>query len=578
MDRNLLLAFALSMAVFSGWLAWQQSMVVPEREAAAERAQAAAPVPETPETSATPGVAEIPLPPETPKLAVDQAPAEETANAILSGADDTSTSLALWEGDLESTTVAARFSNQGAALVGWKLKDFYETPKHQELVQLIDLPPGLPPTLSTPFRELDLGDLSTMRWKVESADEQEIVFAIRRGGVTVRKTYRGLTNDYTIDLIVEVVNGSGKPLQPAFQVVIPAAMNDRPDFGELSLIALVGDDVTNELVSGVGSPGFFSRFFGGGQEGPIQFSANLVYAGLEMRYFAGVLLPESTVEAGGTLVPLTKGESAAAVVSLAGIQVAPGAQVSRQFTAFIGPKQTSVLDPLGEDVRHAIMRGDSWIAPLTTFFEWALARVHDVVPNYGLAIIVLTILVRLATWPIMVRQMKSAERMRELMPRIKALQEKFKDDRQKQSEETFKLYRETGVNPLGGCLPMVLQLPVFIGLFYALQSSIDLRQAPFFLWINDLSAPATLFTLPGVDFPVRILPILMGASMLIQQKMMPQAAMDPAQAKMMLIMMPGMMLVISYTFPSGLVLYWMVSNVLGIAHQLYVRRKMHTES
>ena len=134
------------------------------------------------------------------------------------------------------------------------------------------------------------------------------------------------------------------------------------------------------------------------------------------------------------------------------------------------------------------------------------------------------------------------------------------------------------MNPLGGCLPMVLQLPVFIGLFYALQSSIDLRQAPFFLWINDLSAPATLFTLPGVGFPVRILPILMGASMLIQQKMMPQAGMDPAQAKMMLIMMPGMMLVISYTFPSGLVLYWMVSNVLGIAHQLYVRRKMHTES
>jgi len=569
------------MAVFSGWLAWQQSMVVPEREAAAERAEAAraaAPALETPKPPETPTVGEIPLPPEPAKLAADKAPVEETASAILSGSDDTSTSLALWEGDLESTTVAARFSNQGAALVGWKLKDFYETPKHQELVQLIDLPPGLPPTLSTPFRELDLGDLSAMRWEVESADEQEIVFVIRRGGVTLRKTYRGLSDDYTLELIVEVINGSGRSLQPAFQVVIPAATNDRPDFGELSLIALVGDDVTSELVSGVGSPGFFSRFFGGGQEGPVQFSSNLVYAGLEMRYFAGVLLPESTVEAGGTLVPLTKGESAAAVVSLAGIQVDPGTQVSRQFTAFIGPKQTSVLDPLGEEVRHAIMRGDSWVAPLTTFFEWALARVHDVVPNYGLAIIVLTILVRLATWPIMVRQMKSAERMRELMPRIKALQEKFKDDRQKQSEETFKLYRETGVNPLGGCLPMVLQLPVFIGLFYALQSSIDLRQAPFFLWINDLSAPATLFTLPGVDFPVRILPILMGASMLIQQKMMPQAGMDPAQAKMMLIMMPGMMLVISYTFPSGLVLYWMVSNVLGIAHQLYVRRKMHTES
>jgi YidC/Oxa1 family membrane protein insertase len=122
---------------------------------------------------------------------------------------------------------------------------------------------------------------------------------------------------------------------------------------------------------------------------------------------------------------------------------------------------------------------------------------------------------------------------------------------------------------------MVLQLPVFIGLFYALQSSFDLRHAPFFLWINDLSAPATLFTLPGVDFPIRLLPLLMGGSMFVQQKMMPQTGMDPAQARMMLIMMPGMMLVISYTFPSGLVLYWTVSNILGIAHQLWVRRTMH---
>ncbi len=204
--------------------------------------------------------------------------------------------------------------------------------------------------------------------------------------------------------------------------------------------------------------------------------------------------------------------------------------------------------------------------------------VHTVVPNYGLAIIVLTILVRLATWPIMARQMKSSERMRELMPRIKELQEKYKDDRQKQSEETFKLYRETGVNPLGGCLPMVLQLPVFIGLFYALQSSIDLRHANFLLWINDLSAPATLFTLPGADLPVRLLPILMAASMFGQQKMMPQTGMDPAQAKMMLIMMPGMMLFVSYTFPSGLVLYWFISNLLGIGHQLLVRRKMQAAS
>ena len=576
MDRNLLLAFALSMAVFSGWLAWQQSVVAPERQAAQERAQVeSAQAPELP-VPPKPTIAPIPAPPaidlaerSEPSFPVEtQKPASAVPSAPVSP----------WSGSLESNMVSARFSNDGASLVSWKLKKYYETPAHDDLIELIDLPAGLPPTLATPFRELNVGDLAAARWEVEKANEDEIVFLLRREGLTLRKTYSGLSDDYTVELHLEVINQTGEPLKPSFQVVIPAATNDRPDFGELSLVALVGDEVTSELVSGIGSPGFFSRIFGGGDEGPVQFSSGVVYTGLDMRYFTGVLLPESTVEAGGTLVPLEKGKSAAAVVSLAGVSVPHGDQASRHFTAFFGPKKTDILEPLGEDVSYAIMRGGSWIAPLTSFFEWALARVHDVVPNYGLAIIVLTILVRLATWPIMVRQMKSAERMRELMPRIKALQEQYKDDRQKQSEETFKLYRETGVNPLGGCLPMILQLPVFIGLFYALQSSIELRQAPFFLWINDLSAPATLFTLPGVDFPVRLLPILMGASMYIQQKMMPQAGMDPAQAKMMLIMMPGMMLVISYTFPSGLVLYWMVSNVLGIAHQLYVRRKMHTDA
>jgi len=135
------------------------------------------------------------------------------------------------------------------------------------------------------------------------------------------------------------------------------------------------------------------------------------------------------------------------------------------------------------------------------------------------------------------------------------------------------LYRQEKVNPLGGCLPMVLQLPVFIGLFYALRSSIQLRQAPFIGWIDDLSAPDLLFTVPGTDFPFRVLPLLMGASMFFQQKMTPMQ-MDPAQARMMMVMMPVMMTVISYTFPSGLVLYWMMSNVLAITHQLWIGRHM----
>jgi YidC/Oxa1 family membrane protein insertase len=178
----------------------------------------------------------------------------------------------------------------------------------------------------------------------------------------------------------------------------------------------------------------------------------------------------------------------------------------------------------------------------------------------------------------MVRQMRSAERMRAVQPRMKALQEKYKDDRQRQSEELMKLYREEGINPLGGCLPLLLQFPVLVGLFYALRSSIGLRHAHFVSWIDDLSQPDLLFTLPGVDFPVRLLPLLMGASMYFQQKMTPTTGMDPTQARMMLVMMPAMMLLISYTFPSGLVLYWTVSNLLGIGHQSWIRRQTQTQA
>jgi YidC/Oxa1 family membrane protein insertase len=241
---------------------------------------------------------------------------------------------------------------------------------------------------------------------------------------------------------------------------------------------------------------------------------------------------------------------------------------------FLGPKTAAALGSANAGLESSVDRGWSWLEPLTRFFEVALDWLYAVIPNYGWAIIVLTIMVRLVTAPLMVRQMRSAERMREVQPKIKALQERYKDDRQKQSEEMMKLYKDEKINPLGGCFPLLLQMPVLIGLFYALRTSIGLRHAPWILWINDLSQPATAFTIPGLDFPVRILPLIMGASMFVQQKMMPQTGMDPVQAKMMLIMMPGMMLLISYTFPSGLVLYWTVSNLLGIAHQYWVRNHL----
>ena len=223
--------------------------------------------------------------------------------------------------------------------------------------------------------------------------------------------------------------------------------------------------------------------------------------------------------------------------------------------------------------------GWSWVTPLTRFFSWLLGELYVFIPNYGIVIILITVMVRLVTAPLLGRQMRSMKKMssqmQDLKPRLDAIKEQYADDKQRQSEETMKAYREAGVNPLGmlgGCLPMFLQFPVFIGLFYALQSAIELRQAPFVGWIHDLSMPESLFIIPGLGVPLRVLPLIMGASMWLQQKLSPQTSMDPAQQQMMSTLMPVMFTVLFYQFPSGLVLYWMVSNFLAIGHQFWINR------
>lgn len=574
MDRNLILAFALSMAVFSAWLAWQEQTRGPERRAIAEAARIAAEAEEA-EAATADSYAPIPVDQEGERVRIEGSgarggsPGSDQAGL---GAEN-SVAVELWEGVLESDRVRAAFSNRGGVLTDWRIKDYYETPRDEVHVDLIDLPRGALGVLSTPFESLGYGDLSDAVYTVETADSDEIIFLLRRGGVEIRKTYARPNDVYAMGLTIEIINRSDSTLEPEVTLMIPAATNDRPDYKEVSLIVLANGEVERELLASVGGGSFFGGLFGG-DDGPYSVDSGVQWAGMDLHYFAGVVIPDDVESSGAEFVSIDQGKWAATRLTTRGPRLATGQSDVQGYQVFLGPKEPELLKATGNSLNLAISQGWSWVAPLTAFFGWALKMVHQFVPNYGLAIIVLTILVRLATWPIMARQMKSSERMRELMPRIKELQEKFKDDKQKQSEETFKLYRETGVNPLGGCLPMVLQLPVFIGLFYALQSSIDLRHAPFMLWINDLSAPATLFTLPGVDLPVRILPILMAASMFGQQKMMPQTGMDPTQARMMLIMMPGMMLFISYTFPSGLVLYWLVSNLLGIGHQLLVRQRM----
>ena len=226
---------------------------------------------------------------------------------------------------------------------------------------------------------------------------------------------------------------------------------------------------------------------------------------------------------------------------------------------YYGPKADDELLKFGHNlVESHDMMLETLAAPLLDL----LRMIYGYVGNYGVAIIILTTIVRLVLFPLTFKGMKSMKRMQQLTPRMKKLQEKYKNNKEKLNKEMMELYRKNRVNPLGGCLPMLLQLPVFFALYSALSSAVELRHAPFIFWISDLSQPDGLV----------ITTILMGASMYIQQKMTPQTAMmDSTQAKVMQ-MLPFIFTIFPFTFPSGLTLYWGTSNILSIAQQQIINR------
>ena len=233
---------------------------------------------------------------------------------------------------------------------------------------------------------------------------------------------------------------------------------------------------------------------------------------------------------------------------------------------YVGPKKQALLWDLGlKDVMEFGMW--RWICyPLV----WVLNVFYAVVPNFGVAIILLTILVRLLFWPLTHKSTVGMKKMQEIQPLMKEIQAKYKDNPQRMQQETFALYREHKVNPMSSCLPMLIQIPVFIALFNVLRSAVELRYAPF-LWIGDLSQPEGLFASWFPFGGLNILPILMAATMALQSALTPSGG-DPKQQRMMIVMMPLMMLFMFYSFPSALSLYWTLSQVVSIVQMWLIRR------
>ena len=557
MDRNFALALGLSFLVLMLWTMFTESTRPPEPTqppplgeiGAVGDAEQKEIIPEP----VVPGPRASEPAPVLQEVPVAQVPAEQII-------------------EIQNSRYEAEFTTHGGGLISWRLKDYVvEEEFGGGAVDMVTFDSEQKSSLATPFDELGFGDLSRGAYDFEQPDSKTLVFTREQGGIRIRKTYSFQEERYLFRLRLELENGSERQIRATFRTRWPAAMLEESGFKDYSLVARADGSLEQ---APVGSGPSMLGLFGGGQLDELrEFPIEVDWAGAQSRYFLAALISDVPREAGARFTPLTPGAEAMTELAFQAVNIPPNQRAERELQVYLGPKIQSSLEEVGAHLDEAILKG--WFPALTRFFIWLLVATYSVVPNYGVAIIIVTVMVRLLMAPVMARQMKSMKKMGALQPKMKEVQEKYGDDRQKQSEAMMAVYREAGMSPfsaMAGCFPMLLQLPVFIGLYYALQGAIQLRQEPFMLWITDLSAPEALFTIPGLELPVRLLPLLMGGSMVLQQKMTP-TTMDPAQARMMLTVMPIMFTLLFYQFASGLVLYWLVSNVLGILQQVLINKR-----
>jgi YidC/Oxa1 family membrane protein insertase len=473
---------------------------------------------------------------------------------------------------VETPLFVAQLSSRGATLVHLLLKEYRQTnaadspPK-----ELVDLPAFMG-TLETELADGSIPGLASAVFGASTAKDFILVNSADANktisfswtspyGVRVEKKFSFRPDAYVLDLEVTVHNGSGGPLSDRLGVSLVSQMEQVSRYGFEGPVALLDNGLEEIKIGKVRKDGSLTK------EGVIGFS------GITTRYFISALIPETPQSASMRFTPREAGVIAATLIHPRMV-LAPGQQQVFAHQAFFGPKSPQMLKQGGDLLPKALNFGwfDIIAKPCLLLMIW----IHDsLIPNYGVAIILLTIMVKLLFWPLSNKSYRSMNQMKKLAPLMQEIREKHKADKRKMNEEVFALYRTYKVNPMSGCLPMLLQIPVFIALYKMLYGAIELRHAPFLLWINDLSAPDRLFTflnIPFIEPPgLPVLTLIMGASMFLQQKMAPPPA-DPMQAKMMMAL-PIVFTFIFIGFPSGLVLYWLVNNLLSMAQQYYIQKK-----
>ena len=248
-------------------------------------------------------------------------------------------------------------------------------------------------------------------------------------------------------------------------------------------------------------------------------------------------------------------------------EITQSSNSNNRFTLYLGPLDYDSLSDFNVGLEENVDLGWALFRPIGQVISWLLTKMYAIIPNYGLVVVVFAFLIKLLLNPLTVKTFESTRKMQSLAPEIQKLKEKYKNDPQKMSRAQMELYKNSGANPLGGCLPMLIQMPILVSVFSIFRSKIEFRGAPFFGWISDLSVPDTLISIGS--FPINILPVLMGSTMFIQQKMMSAPNAD-TQQKTMMYVMNVFFLFLFYRFPSGLNLYYFVFNLLTILQQKYL--------
>jgi len=543
---RLIIALVLSFVVFLGWNFFfgqevkQPPASPPQQAAKAEKIQVPAPA----------------------ATAVAAKPAAEGSAAVV-GSDKPARRLTV-----ETPLYTVGLSEKGAVINSFVLKDYHVgVEKNSPLLNLFPSD-GSIGSLDVGFKGVP--GLANAVYQAGVADEsirltegtREIVFSLKlANGMQVEKIYRFFADSYVMGFDVRVLNGSDQPvaesLSIAMRVAYPGKKNSNVFEGPSALVDKsletieVGDIAKKSLLTG-----------------------KIVWVALQSRYFMTSLIPLQEQNASLRLSVLSDHVVEAQYDSPEQV-FAPNSRQSFEYLLFFGPKSMNAVKPAGHQLDRALDFGTFDI--LAKPCLWLLNFIHGVIPNYGVAIIIITILTKIILWPLGTKSYKSMSQMKKLQPLIQEIREKYKNDRKKMNEEVMRLHKTYSINPVGGCLPMILQIPVFFALYRMLDQAIELRHAPFLWWINDLSAPDRLFhfdfAIPFMEPPygIPVLTLVMGATMFWQQKMSPPAG-DPTQAKMML-MMPVVFTFIFINFSAGLVLYWLVNNVLSIAQQSYIQKK-----